>query len=140
MAINYKISLGIDLGTSKVSVSSYSETTKEWDLLLLSKPRKEIRPDRYEEYVEPCKIFIPNDKPDTPCFGHEAARQFEAHRNGVLLESIKRCAYCEWIIQPTSAIVVRDRCENPKNFDNPQWCKKGELQFSLGEYEWRPVS
>lgn len=101
------ISLGIDIGTSKVCIGEFEMNSQKWGLLTCE--GKEVFPATYK---------IPN----TP----------------VIVESPKRCVFCEQSIQPSTRQIKRPECENPKNFHNKRWCKEGKLDFTIAEIEWKP--
>ncbi len=134
--ISHRVTLGLDLGTSKISVAYFSETTKDWRPLLVI-PGVAISPDKYFNYVEPSKITMVPEYGEAPFFGREAEEKMN-ERNAVVLESIKKCVFCEWFQQVGVKEIVKDRCRNRKNFDNADWCKNGSLDFTIGDYEWKP--
>jgi molecular chaperone DnaK (HSP70) len=135
--MKYKVSLGIDLGTSKISGAYFCETTKDWDLILVSTNKESLTPDRYRDYVESSKVAISTGEGEAPLFGREVEPKV-SDPNIVILESIKKCVFCEWFVQMANRSINQEACVNYKNYNNRFWCQSGRLNFLIGQYEWKP--
>lgn len=56
----------------------------------------------------------------------------------IVIDSTKRCVICEWSYQIRREKITEQDCVNPRNYKNRDWCKEGQRQFVLGQFEWKP--
>lgn len=103
-----KISLGIDIGTSKICISEFEIDSKRWGFLDCE--GKEVFPSTYK---------IPDSE--------------------IVIESTKRCVFCEMSIHEAMEKIPLADCTNPKNFHNKRWCREGKRNFMVGDSEWQPT-
>ena len=134
--MKYNISLGIDIGTSKISVASYTKNMKTLDLVLVG-DIESFFPDKYDEYVEPSTIVF-GDEDDYPLFGREGELKVREGTAKMTIHSLKKCVFCEWFYQPGQISIEEKNCHSLKNYESDFWCKKGALDFTIGSYDWKP--
>jgi hypothetical protein len=132
-----EVFIGVDFGTSKIAVAYFSKTSEEWRQLLVADAGVSVTHD-YEKYVEPSQIAFVGKQLD-PLFGraaHDAILRFP--RRCSIVNSVKKCVYCEWVCQPARKLIGQDECINPANFSNQNWCDHGKANFTVNRYDWRP--
>lgn len=137
MPVQHELHLGLDFGTSKIAVAWFSETSEEWEQLLQSDVGASVAHE-YEKYVEPSQVTLLPGQVE-PLFGrkaHEVAAQ--KPNEAIVVLSVKKCVYCEWVLQPACTSIQWNDCVNHANFRNSRWCIGGGLQFTLDRYDWRP--
>lgn len=119
------LSLGVDVGTSKISVSVFNNQNMRWKPLLFN-----------GKVVSSALIGISRDTAELRI----GATETELVATGnVPVYSVKRCVICEW-----SSINVRtineNECVNKANYVNEKWCQKGNLNFTIDSMIWKPSS
>ena len=134
--MKYNISLGVDIGTSKISVASYTKNTKALDLVLVG-DTESFFPDKYDEYVEP-SIVVFGDEDDYPLFGREGDLKLRDGAARMTIHSLKKCVFCEWFYQSSQIPMAENNCHSLKNYQSDFWCKKGAMDFMIGDYDWKP--
>jgi len=121
-----RLSLGIDIGTSKICVTMFETHTKRIKCLMFN-----------DSVTIPTKIIIPHANPEKLIFFPELLDQ-KIQDDDTVIDSTKRCVICEWTYQMKRGKIEQGDCVNPRNYKNKDWCREGQRHFTLGRLEWRP--
>jgi molecular chaperone DnaK (HSP70) len=121
-----RLSLGMDIGTSKFCISVYEFDTKKINCLTFN-----------GDVIVPTTIFIPRSDTNKLAFFTDFLER-PSEDTHIVIDSTKRCVICQWSSHSKNEIISSQVCVNPRNYNNKDWCKEGKQQFMLGQFEWNP--
>jgi len=121
-----KLSIGLDMGTSKICVVAYEVDTQKTIPLKLG-----------NEKLFPTMIVINRNYPEKLILFPEMKSRPE-QEEFIVVDSTKRCVICEWSLQENRKIPGQD-CVNYRNYKNKHWCNEGQKVFQVGSINWTPV-
>lgn len=117
------LSLGVDVGTSKISVALFNNQNLQWEPILFDGKVVSSALIGISENTGEARIGIPE---------RELAKAKD-----IPVYSVKRCVICEQSLINVRT-VEEHLCVNKANYINEKWCSRGAFNFTIHDMKWGP--